>query len=294
MTATGGVPPYTWSANGLPDGLTIDAPTGLIYGAPAVPGSFQLTVTVRDRTLTSAVGPFRITVNLPAPPSLTIAGPPATVQPADQSGNLRVSLESPYPGPVSGTLSLSFAPDVGAVDATIRFSNGGLSADFDIPVGSTVATFRDPNLAFQTGTVAGTIIFSVTQLQAFGVAITPASTPTLSVRIERAAPSITNARIIRNANGFDIEITGFCTSREVTQATFRFTATPGKTLQTPEINIPTDALFSKWFQDPASSRFGSQFTFTQSFAVQGDASAVTPDSVTLTNRLGSVSAKVTP
>lgn len=96
------------------------------------------------------------------------------------------------------------------------------------------------------------------------------------------------------ASGFDIEITGFCTSREVTQATFRFSAAPRKTLQTAEINLPIDALFSKWFQDPASSGFGSQFTFTQTFTVQGDANAVTPDSVTLTNRSGSVSAKVTP
>jgi hypothetical protein len=142
--------------------------------------------------------------------------------------------------------------------------------------------------------MAGTVVFSVTQLQSSGVAITPARTSTLSVRIERAAPSITSARIIRNSNGFDIEITGFCTSREAAQAIFRFSAAPGKTLQTAEINLPIDTLFSKWFQDPASSGFGSQFTFTQAFTVQGDASAVNPDSVTLTNRLGSVSARVTP
>ncbi len=36
MTATGGTAPYTWSATGLPAGLTLDPSTGLIAGTPAV------------------------------------------------------------------------------------------------------------------------------------------------------------------------------------------------------------------------------------------------------------------
>jgi hypothetical protein len=49
-------------------------------------------------------------------------------------------------------------------------------------------------------------------------------------------------------------------------------------------------LFNKWFQDPAVSRFGSQFTFSQAFTTDGDATAVIPDSVVLTNRIGSTTA----
>jgi hypothetical protein len=44
MTATGGVTPYTWSATGLPTGLSIDSSTGLILGRARVVGLFTVTV----------------------------------------------------------------------------------------------------------------------------------------------------------------------------------------------------------------------------------------------------------
>jgi hypothetical protein len=47
MTATGGTRPYTWSATGLPTGMSINASTGLISGA-ARAGGYAVTVTVTD------------------------------------------------------------------------------------------------------------------------------------------------------------------------------------------------------------------------------------------------------
>ncbi|MEZ7124612.1 Ig domain-containing protein [Nonomuraea sp. AD125B] len=44
MQATGGSGSYTWSATGLPPGLTIDTTTGLITGTPSI-GSYDVTVT---------------------------------------------------------------------------------------------------------------------------------------------------------------------------------------------------------------------------------------------------------
>src|SRR5690606_40553159 len=48
--ATGGVEPYTWSATGLPDGLTIDPTTGVITGHPLIgaDGDHQIEITVID------------------------------------------------------------------------------------------------------------------------------------------------------------------------------------------------------------------------------------------------------
>ncbi|HSV66307.1 MAG TPA: S8 family peptidase [Mycobacteriales bacterium] len=44
MTASDGTPPYTWSASGLPTGLSINS-SGLISGTPSAAGTFNVTVT---------------------------------------------------------------------------------------------------------------------------------------------------------------------------------------------------------------------------------------------------------
>ncbi len=47
--ASGGTPPYTWEASGLPFGLSIDAESGVIRGTPAdIIGEFPFTVAVAD------------------------------------------------------------------------------------------------------------------------------------------------------------------------------------------------------------------------------------------------------
>lgn len=41
MSLTGGVPPYSWSAKGLPKGLNIEKSTGLIYGNVTIPNNWE-------------------------------------------------------------------------------------------------------------------------------------------------------------------------------------------------------------------------------------------------------------
>jgi hypothetical protein len=191
---------------------------------------------------------------------------------------------------MSGQLVLSFAPDSGGGDSTIQFSTGGRTADFNIPANETKAVFTVPDLGIQTGTVAGTIQLTA-RLSYGGADVTPAPAPSWSTRVERAAPVIRTAKLVRSAAGIEVQITGFCTAREVTQAVLRFTAASGSLLQTAEYTLPLEDAFAKWFQDPASVKYGSQFTFTQPFNLQGDPNAVSLESVTLSNRLGNVSVK---
>jgi hypothetical protein len=72
LAATGGVgSPYTWSATGLPSGLTIANTTGLITGIPRASGPFTIAVTVGDLSGAAATQNYALTI---AAASLTFSG----------------------------------------------------------------------------------------------------------------------------------------------------------------------------------------------------------------------------
>jgi hypothetical protein len=48
LSASGGTGPYTWTASGLPAGVSINATTGVITGAPTAVGNSSVTATARD------------------------------------------------------------------------------------------------------------------------------------------------------------------------------------------------------------------------------------------------------
>jgi hypothetical protein len=293
LAASGGVPPYSWSANGLPAGLTLDAASGLISGIPNAAGGFSFAVTVNDSALNHFSDRFSINVTLPAAPLVTISGLPDTLAAAQQFP-IEITLSSAFPVMIVGQAILSFAPDAGPADRTMVFASGGTVANFTIPAGGTTAIANVP-LAIQTGTVAGTVTITL-RLQAGVTDITPAAAPTVRAQVLRGAPVITGAQVARTGTGISVAITGYSTAREVTQATFIFSAKSGQTLQASAstITVPLDSVFAPWYQDPTNAQYGSQFVFTQPFAIQGDANAVIPVSVTLTNRTGSTTLDFNP
>jgi len=65
LTATGGVPPYSWTATGLPPGVTISASTGVVSGAPSLVGSYTPTVTVADTKGKSASVSSTVVISAP-------------------------------------------------------------------------------------------------------------------------------------------------------------------------------------------------------------------------------------
>jgi hypothetical protein len=155
---------------------------------------------------------------------------------------------------------------------------------FTIPAGQTQAVFRVPELSIQTGTTAGTITIT-TSLVAAGAPVNCNCQLDRTIVIPRTAPSITSLRVTRTATGFNVLVTGFSPSREVTQGTFRFAG--GSSLQTTELTVQLTATFNAWFQSAASTQFGGQFALTIPFTIQGDTSTVNSVTVTLTNGTGS-------
>jgi IPT/TIG domain/Putative Ig domain/Glycosyl hydrolase catalytic core len=72
LTATGGLPPYTWSTAGLPTGVLLGASAGTISGTPAHSGTYPVAVQVKDSKSTSSSANLSLTISPgPAP---TIAG----------------------------------------------------------------------------------------------------------------------------------------------------------------------------------------------------------------------------
>ncbi|WP_203912182.1 S8 family serine peptidase [Rhizocola hellebori] len=67
LQASGGTTPYTWSASGLPAGLSIAAATGRITGSPTAAGTSNVTVTVTDSASRTGTANFTWTVTTGQP-----------------------------------------------------------------------------------------------------------------------------------------------------------------------------------------------------------------------------------
>jgi hypothetical protein len=284
LAAAGGRAPYTWSIAGgaLPPGVALDG-GGNLLGAPTGAGTFQFTIRVTDQDNASATQLSSVRVLPASAPDISFTGLPDIVGAAQQP-TVSFALDKGYPVPLKGKLTIQFTPDpsVGVDDKSISFVTGGRAVDFDVPANDTQPHFPVPQLALQTGTVAGTIALGV-QLSAGDLDITPA-TSQKTVRIDRTAPVISSVKITAVANGFEVAVAGYSTTREVSSATFSFTPAAGSRLQASDVTVSTADVARTWYRDPRSNDYGSQFTFIQPFTVQG--ATLSEVSVTLTNGQG--------
>lgn len=224
------------------------------------------------------------TTSRPQAPALNITDLTDTVPPAEQPA-FGVSLTGAYQFDISGTATLTFAPDAvnPSDDPNITFvANGQRTLNFTIPANSTQAVFAGQT-EFQTGTVAGAIALNVT-LQSGGSDVTPPGS-SRTITISRGAPVISSVTV---TSGFSVQVIGFSTPREMVAAAFNFTARSG-TLQNSSISVDVGSPFTTYYQGTASTEFGSQFRLTVPFSVQGGAS-IGSVSVTLRNSVGTSTA----
>ena len=180
LTATGGTPPYTWSAQtvaptdfAIPDGLHMTT-TGAISGIPADAGMKQLAVVISDSGSPALRVPAMIALNVKQPPLriVTTVLPAARVD-APYAAQLAVVGGAPDVATTflltGGTLPAGLLMDAGGVIAgiptalgtftwSVRAANAGASADATVQM--SVVTAADRNDAIATATPLSNGTFS--------------------------------------------------------------------------------------------------------------------------------------
>lgn len=228
-------------------------------------------------------------------PGITLSGPTGNVAPLQQPV-FQLKLRQPYSIDLVGKLNLSFTSAVFVSDPALQFASGGRSVDFYIPWGTTDALFLNNSnqIAIQTGTVAGTINIFPTFATTNGIDLTPSNAPVLTLAIPQGAPQVTNLSIANQSNaGLTLQITGYTTSRSVTQITLTLTPAAGQNLSQTSFTIPVDTAFQAWYQASGSQTTGSAFTATLPLTLTGNSTApaqltkaIQSIAVTLTNAQG--------
>jgi hypothetical protein len=164
LSASGGVPPYTFSVAGgsLPPGLFLDATTGLISGTPSAPGTYNFNILVTDVNGCTGSEPFTIIITCPI---ITVT--PATLP----SGT--------FGAPYSQTLTASG----GAEPYTFTITSG------ELPPGL-VLTDSGPSTGLISGipTEAGNFTFEILVTDSNGCTVNIAYTITINCPIVSFGP----------------------------------------------------------------------------------------------------------
>ncbi|MBM3739489.1 MAG: choice-of-anchor D domain-containing protein [Acidobacteria bacterium] len=260
--------------------------------SPNVLGTSNATLRVDNATFTlSGAG------NAPPPlPGLRFDGATGA-QEALQQPAVGLLLERAYPLPLSGTVTLTFNSDVFSNDPAVQFATGGRTVTYTIPANTTRAIFANNanQVRIQTGSVAGTITLTPSIATTDGgINLTPATPPAANLTVAAGAPRILSVALgAKTANTLTILVSGYATSRNITQIQLNFTPATGETVSTTQVTLPVEGAFLGYYNGQASAGFGSLFTASIPLTLAGDLKTVTQlsdtvqsVSVVVTNRVG--------
>ena len=248
---------------------------------------------------------FALSGNGTSPPSLpaySFVGPSGTEQP-DQQPGVGLTLASPYPYGLQGTLTLAFTSNVFAGDSSIQFANGALTVNFTIPANTTQALFSGNATAvpLQSGTTSGTIVITPSFSLQNGFNVTPASPSTLTLAVPSLAPQLLSGSISsQTTTSFTLTLSGFSTSRVLNQLNVQFTPVSGHTFNPSSLTIDMSTAAASWFQGSAASSFGGSFLLEVPFTLSnGNTTAnllsfLQSLNITATNNVGTSSQLVVP
>jgi uncharacterized protein (TIGR03437 family) len=161
--ASGGNPPYTWSASGLPSGFTLNPASGALAGVAPQPGNYSFNVTAMDSAASSAgiTASFSVlgfTTNSPLPPGSTTTSystnilaaggtPPYTFA----ASGVPAGLSMASSGFLSGTPT---APGSFSLSVTVTDSQGlSVNGSFALTISSTSLPVQVSGAALPDGTL---------------------------------------------------------------------------------------------------------------------------------------------
>jgi hypothetical protein len=285
FTASGGTEPYTFRVDGrLPGGLQLAA-NGTLAGTALATSNDTFEVEVRDSYGRSVSKACSLTVKLPDMPAFRLSSVEATMNAAATGPSVTLELSQPYSLPIQGELVLTSEADTGSVENTVnradprvRFSNGQRVLPFTIAPGSRQVSTQ----VVSTGTVAGSTTISLANVRVAGTSVYTLPSPR-QFRVAKIAPVITSACYSPATSGINVVVTGYSTTRQISNATVALTPAGGGPARSMSIDVSGSAF--DYFSTDEAVRNGGAFTLTLPFTVEGG--EISSVSLELTNSSGS-------
>ncbi len=268
-------------------------PIGLTTPIQIAPGQsvpFQVSFTPQSGTayqgtLTVDSRAFNLTgqgLNPPLPAaSIAFA---STVGASAQQNSITIPLAAPSEVSGSGTLTMAFQPSVAGVtdDAAIQFLSGPLRiATVSIAPGATAALIGgQSSMAFQTGTTAGTITFTLTLEN---------SAPQQSTLTIPPSPVILDTvTAVAQYGAINVAFSGFDNTYSASQLAFTFYDLTGKAMPQGAIDVNAAAVFQQYF---STTQAGGAFQLLANFLVTGSTTEIGYVTAQIVNSTGTTTAQ---
>jgi hypothetical protein len=277
-------------------GTGFKGPIGLSAPVPLSPGqtaSFQVSFTPQSGTLVQgvlAVGTrtFNLTgqgLNAPLPSTSMVFA--STVGASAQQNSISISLASASQVSGTGTLTLTFQSSVTGVsdDPAIQFLSGPLRvASVSISAGDTAAEIGgQPSIAFQTGTTAGTITFTL--------ALTNEATQQATLTVPPSPIILDTFTAVRTLGALSVSFSGFDNTYSASQLAFTFYDLNGLALPQGAINVSATSAFQQYF---SATQAGGSFALLATFPVTGNTSLIGSVTAQITNSQGATTEQQFP
>lgn len=276
-------------------GTGFSGPFGLTTPVQIAPGqsvTFQIKFTPQSGTpeqgsLTIDSGTFPLTgqgLSEPLPSASIVFA--STVGGSAQQNSITIPLASASQVSGTGTLTMAFQSSVAGVtdDAAIQFLSGPLrQATVNIAVGATSATIGgQSSIAFQTGTTAGTITFTLTL---------PNATQQASLTIAPSPVILDTATAVAELTQINVAFAGFDNTYSASQLSFTFYDVNGKELPQGVINVDASSVFQQYF---STTQAGGMFQLLATFPVTGNTALIGYVTAQITNSSGTTTAQQIP